>query len=131
MADGKPRFSARGMNEGLTLDVAPVAGGWSLKRNGPTSSVESYPTKAQAVAAAKASLQSKGGALRIHSRNGRIQQGVTLGRVSAAKISAVEGISLDGDVLRELEDFDHQGLSPAERRDRIGRRFGGSTKSRR
>jgi hypothetical protein len=131
MADGKPRFSAKGRNEGLKLDVAPVAGGWSLKRNGPTSSVESYPTKTEAVAAAKASLQSKGGALRIHSRNGRIQEGVTLGRVPAAKISAVEGISLEGDVRLELEGFDRQQLSPAERRDRIGRQFGSGTKSRR
>jgi hypothetical protein len=89
----------------------------------------SFRTQAEAIGAAKAALHSKGGALRVHARNGQILESVTLGRKTAAKISAVEGIPLDGDVRRELEDFDREGLSPMERRSRIGRDYGIGHKS--
>ncbi len=87
-----------------------------------------YGTKAEAVEAARLLIQSKGGALRIHGRDGRIQESVTLGRKAAAKISAVERISLDGEVRRDLEAFDAQGLSPEERRARIGLKYAGGAK---
>src|SRR6218665_967986 len=131
MAEGKPRFPASsGKNPaGLTLDVVPEPGGWSVKRVGGVSTPRQYRTKAEAVGAAKAAMQSSGGALRIHARNGQILESVTLGRRPAAKISAVEGISLDGETRRELEGFDRQGLSPIERRRRIGRKYGIGQKS--
>lgn len=54
----------------------------------------------------------------------RLKSGTyTLGRKRFAKISAVEGIDLSP-VEAELEDFDRRGLSPAERRQEISRKYG-------
>lgn len=47
----------------------------------------------------------------------------TLGRRPFAKISAVEGIDMS-DVEAELEEFDRRGLSAAERRREIARKYG-------
>jgi len=49
--------------------------------------------------------------------------GFVLGRDRFARISAVEGIELTADMRAALEDFDREGLSAAERRRAILRRF--------
>ena len=46
-------------------------------------------------------------------------QGLTLGLVGFAKISAVEGIKLRSSTKKMFADFDRRGLSPAERRREI------------
>jgi hypothetical protein len=51
-------------------------------------------------------------------------QKFVLGRARFAKISAVEGIRLTPDMRQDLEDFDKQGLSAAERRKRIAQKYG-------
>jgi hypothetical protein len=51
-------------------------------------------------------------------------KGFVLGRQRFAKISAVEGIDLDGDVRRELEAFDAMGLSSDARRAAVKAKYG-------
>jgi len=46
-----------------------------------------------------------------------------IGRDSFAKISAVEGIDLEGDIRKELEEFDRLGLSQDARRELVRQRF--------
>ncbi len=47
-----------------------------------------------------------------------------LGRVAFAKISAIEGIDLNGAVRRDLEAFDRAGLSNAARRAAVTAKYG-------
>jgi hypothetical protein len=49
---------------------------------------------------------------------------LVLGRARFAKISAVEGIHLSSEMRKDLLDFDRQGLTAAERRKRIAKRYG-------
>lgn len=53
----------------------------------------------------------------------RKQDTFTLRRKDFAKISAVEGIDMSA-VDAEFEEFDRRGLSPAERRREIARKYG-------
>ena len=46
-----------------------------------------------------------------------------LGRSQFAKISAVEGMELSEEMLREFSEFDRRGLPPEERRRAILRRY--------
>lgn len=46
-----------------------------------------------------------------------------LSRDAVRKINAVEGIDLDGQVSRQLEEFDKQNLSPAQRRKAVREKF--------
>lgn len=48
----------------------------------------------------------------------------TIGRRGFAKISAVEGIALSRDTEAEFQEFDRQGLSIAERRKALLRKYG-------
>jgi hypothetical protein len=50
-------------------------------------------------------------------------EGVTLGRVRFAKISAVEGIVISPAAKKRAEDAERLGLSSAERRRRIMRAY--------
>ncbi|MDD1532717.1 hypothetical protein C7U89_01490 [Bradyrhizobium sp. WBOS4] len=49
--------------------------------------------------------------------------GFVLGRKAWAKISAVEGIVLSKESEERLAEFDRLGLSPAERRERIIKKY--------
>jgi hypothetical protein len=51
-------------------------------------------------------------------------KGFVLGRDRFAKISAVEGVHLTPDMQQDLEEFDREGLSAAERRKRIALKYG-------
>jgi hypothetical protein len=55
----------------------------------------------------------------------RPSKGFTLGRQGFAKISAVEGINLSGEMQAHFESFEKLGLAPDERRRKIVRRYGG------
>ena len=51
-------------------------------------------------------------------------KGVVLGRAAAAKINAVEGVSLTPEMRQIFRSFDAQRLSADERRRRLIQRFG-------
>lgn len=113
----------------IALDVIPHGRGWSIKSEGASRATSVHDTKAEAIEAARLLIHKRGGALRVHGRDGRVLESVTLGREAAAKISAVEGISLEGEARRDLEGFDSQSLSPQERRLRIGLKYAAGAKA--
>lgn len=53
--------------------------------------------------------------------------GLVLGRRAAAKLNAVEGISLSREARRAFAEFDRLGLSAEERRRRLMKQFGTSS----
>jgi hypothetical protein len=63
------------------------------------------------------------GILRLNIARARAAEQPVLGRDAFAKISEVEGIRLTDDMKQAFAEFDRQGLSPAERRRAIIRRF--------
>src|ERR1044072_1613533 len=131
MADRSPSSPASKRKQAprIELDVSPRGGGWSIKGGGASGALSVHGTKAEAIEAAGALMQKAGGALCVHGRDGRVLESVTLGRKAAAKTSAVEGISLEGEGRRDLEGFDSQGLSPEERRRRIGLKYAAGAKA--
>jgi len=48
----------------------------------------------------------------------------TIGQRGFAKISAVEGIHLSPEMVRDLREFDRKGLSAEERQSYISRKYG-------
>ncbi len=54
----------------------------------------------------------------------RTTSAVTIGRRGFAKISAVEGIKLSPEAEEDFREFDRLGLSPAERRRALLRKYG-------
>jgi hypothetical protein len=54
-------------------------------------------------------------------------KGLVLGRVAAAKLNAVEGISLSLRARQAFAEFDRLGLSAEERRQHIWKQFGGQS----
>ncbi len=59
-------------------------------------------------------------AVKSKNRSGRF----TLGREAFTKISAVEGIHLSPEMERDFREFDRKGLTAAERRKAISRKYG-------
>jgi hypothetical protein len=51
----------------------------------------------------------------------------TLGRASFERISAVEGIRYSADLKKTFRQLDRKGVSPAERRNAIASKYGGSS----
>lgn len=49
---------------------------------------------------------------------------VTIGLRGFVQISAIEGLRLSDEMLRDFEEFDRRGLPPAERRKAIARKYG-------
>jgi hypothetical protein len=91
-------------------------GGWSVKSGGEELAGGFQETKAEAVVAAKAAVQVKGGALRVKGRDGRFRESYVIGRAPFTKISAVEGIAPTTEAKKRTMEFDRKGLSPEERR---------------
>lgn len=83
-----------------------------------------YSTQAEAIEAARQIVGDKGGMLRIHGRDGRVRESFTIGREGFAKISAIEGIRLSGDMKQVFREFDSRGLSAEDRRREIVNRYG-------
>lgn len=52
------------------------------------------------------------------------RKGFTIGAKRFAKISAVEGVSLDETMKRDFRDFDEAGLSDDARRKRLSAKYG-------
>jgi hypothetical protein len=69
-------------------------------------------------------LRIKGGAVRIQGPDGREHERFTIGRGAFAKVSAVEGIRLSDDMIRDLREFDRKRLSDDERGHVIARKYG-------
>ena len=53
----------------------------------------------------------------------RSPKGLVLGRKAAAKLNAIEGVSLSRETRKMFPEFDHLGLSPEERRRRLVKKF--------
>ncbi len=51
------------------------------------------------------------------------QGGHTIGRAGFPKISAIEGLHLTEGMVRDLDAFEREQLSPAERRRAIGKKY--------
>ena len=51
-------------------------------------------------------------------------KGMTIGRAAAAKLNAVEGISMSPETQRAFAEFDRLGLSADQRRHRLMKQFG-------
>ncbi len=56
----------------------------------------------------------------------RITKGYTIGRDGFAKISAVEGIRITAAMEQDFREFEQQGLSAAQRRKAIAKKYGKS-----
>ena len=54
----------------------------------------------------------------------RISKGYILGRARFAKISAIEGIRLTAAMEADFREFERKGLSAADRRRIIGKKYG-------
>ena len=53
----------------------------------------------------------------------KANNGYTIGRDAFAKISAVEGIHLTKEMLKEFQMFEQKGLSPKDRREAISKKY--------
>lgn len=113
----------------LAIDVAPRGDCWQIKREGASRVSSIYESKADAVSAASQMMRRAGGLLRVHARNGRVQQLVTIGRKAAAKLSAVEGIELDSKSKRQLVTLDREDVSVEKRRSVMTAGYGSGSKS--
>jgi hypothetical protein len=58
------------------------------------------------------------------SRKPATAKGYTMGRAAFGKVSAVEGIHLTPEMAKDFGEFDKQGLSAADRRKAIVRKYG-------
>ena len=110
----------------LSLSVVPAAGKWQVRKAGASRTTAVHATQAEAVEVARGLLRQAGGKLRIHDKNGRIVEAMTLGRRAITRISAVEGISLGGEIARDLKTYDAEGLSSQQRRARIAEKYAGA-----
>ena len=119
MATRKTDVHERRTGVGRSIDVTADDGEWKVRSDRPHRPTEVYRTQDEAISAAREKLRLTGGEVRVHGKNGRITRAVTLGRRAMAKVSAVEGISLGDDIMRDLSSYDREGLRPDERRRRI------------
>jgi hypothetical protein len=110
--------------DGEAVHVVPHGDGWAVRKPGGAWENSIHRTQPQAVRAAEDSLRSRGGKLRIQGSNGRWRESFTIGRSNFAKISAVEGIRLSGEMEKHLRELDRQGLSPQDRLRTIMNKFG-------
>jgi hypothetical protein len=60
----------------------------------------------------------------VSPRRSPVAKGFKLGRRAFEKISAVEGIHLSGEMLKDFGEFDRKGLSAEARRKAIARKYG-------
>ena len=97
------------------VHVVPHGSGWAVSKPDVAGEGNVHPTRSEALRAAEDSLRTQGGKLRVKERGGRWRESFTIGRSGFARISAVEGIHLPGDMEKHLRELDRQGLSPEDR----------------
>ena len=103
--------------------VVPTPGGWAVKKGGATRPTKTYRTKAEATRAAGDELRSKGGELRIQSKDGRWRDSYTVGLEAIGKFNAIEGVRLSRDMKGAFREFENRGLTANQRRAAIERKF--------
>lgn len=96
--------------------VKPDAAGWVVISPGNAQLNGVYPTREQALQAARSSVQVSGGEIRLMRRNGKIIERFTLGRSTAGVLNALEGIGRSSESRDREQAFDSKGLSPTQRR---------------
>ena len=106
------------------IHVAPTESGWQVRCDGSSHPTTIYTSQGDATEAAQSTLRKSGGELKVHGRDGRIHETLTLGRDAMALIAAVEGISLSSDLERLLGDLDRAGASSEDRRRAVALQFG-------
>jgi hypothetical protein len=115
-----PKTSTRAASGAI---VASTSAGWAVRHAGGRE-IGVFATQAEATDAARSALRKSGGAVRVQGPDGRVHETLTLGRDAMARIAAVEGISLPGDLERLLGDLDRAGASSEERRRAVALQFG-------
>lgn len=78
-----------------------------------------FPTRAEAVAAAKRALARQGGTLTIHEAGGKVRETLTLGRDTAVRLNGIEGVAMNAASRRLLRDVQASGMTPARQLDAI------------
>jgi hypothetical protein len=111
-------------NSPKAIHVVPHGNGWVVGKPDGAWESDIHETQSEALRAAEESLRTQGGKLRIQGRNGRWRESFTIGRSSFAKICAIEGIHLSGEMEKHLRELDRQGLSPEDRLRTIINKFG-------
>ena len=82
-------------------------------------SVRTYPSRAEALQAAKAAVGRRGGELIVHATDGRFQETYTIGREPFGRIGEIEGIFSTRAAKARATEYDRRGLSSDERRGAI------------
>lgn len=95
-----------------SVAVAKVDGRWAVREGATGGSI--FPTRAEAVAAAKRALARQGGVLTVHQANGKVRETLTLGRDTAVRLNGIEGVALNTASRRLLRDVQASGLTPAQ-----------------
>lgn len=103
--------SARSGTRGVA--VQRNGSGWIMSSTTGDASAP-FPTKAEAVAAAKRALARQGGALTIHEAGGKVRETLTLGRDTAVRLNGIEGVAMNTATRRLLRDVQASGMTPAE-----------------
>ena len=104
--------------------VVARSDGWAVQLSGSDHVAGTYGTQADAVAAAREAVRSKGGEIRIQGPDGRWREIFVVGRDQMASISSIEGLYLSAEMKRDFRDFDRRGLSDDERRKILASKYG-------
>jgi hypothetical protein len=87
--------------------------GWMLSSTTGDASAQ-FTTKAEAVVAARTALARKGGTLTVHGTDGKVSETLTLGRDTAVRLNAIEGVAMNATSRRLLRDVQASGMTPAQ-----------------
>lgn len=120
------RYTPKVPSAGTTTRyVVPVHDHWAVRKEGAVRASGLYVTRVEAEKAANEMVRRRGGGtVRVQGRDGRWRECFTLGRGNFDSISAVEGIRLSREMKQDFREFDRKGLSAAERREAIVRKYG-------
>lgn len=92
--------------------------GWILSSTTGDASAH-FPTRAEAVAAAKRALARQGGTLTIHGAGGKVRETLTLGRDTAVRLNGIEGVAMNTATRRLVRDVQASGMTPAQQLDAL------------
>jgi hypothetical protein len=114
----------RAKSSGNRLYVVVHSDGWVVRSDTGSQTRVVYATQVEATAAAQKHLRIHGGELFVQERKGRWRETFTIGREAMGKINSVEGISLTGEIKRDLRAFDRSNLSTVERQRAVAKKYG-------
>lgn len=113
-------FSVRPGTRGVA--VRRNGSGWILSSTTGDASAH-FTTKAEAVVAAQRALARQGGTLTVHGTDGKARESLTLGRDTAVRLNAIEGVAMNAASRRLLRDVQASGMTPAQQRRAISAAF--------